>query len=179
MKIGARMGGRDRRNAISHRTTVPGALGSHCAKTSDGGVYIAPYLWGRGAPLGGNMRLRFCEITILALFVATACPLRIFAKDPISAKNPASQSDWLKQTPETLKVGIEQNHPAAFYILASKLFGDGKKDEAVFWFYAGQLRYRFYLKANPGLNPSGDPALFASLSETVGRPVNEYAFGDI
>jgi hypothetical protein len=99
--------------------------------------------------------------------------------DVPAIKSPPSQSDWSQLTPDALKAGIEQNHPAAYYILASKLFASGKKEEAVFWFYAGQLRYRFYLKATPDLPPSGDPALFASLSETVGRPLNEYAFGDI
>ena len=81
---------------------------------------------------------------------------------------------------EQLKDGIENKHPAQFYILAEKLFAAGKKDEAVFWYYAGQLRYRVYLLVNKDkLDPSGDPALFASLSEEVGRPINEYAFGDI
>lgn len=74
---------------------------------------------------------------------------------------------------------LPDEHPASYYVYAGRLFGEGKKDEAVFWFYAGQLRYRFHLKANPNLPPSGDPALFASLSETVGRPINEYAFGSI
>jgi uncharacterized protein with von Willebrand factor type A (vWA) domain len=43
----------------------------------------------------------------------------------------------------------------------------------------GQLRYRTHLKARPDLKPDGDPALFGSLSEVVGKPVNEYAFGDL
>ena len=43
----------------------------------------------------------------------------------------------------------------------------------------GQLRYRFHLAVTKGLDPSGDPAVFASLSEMVGRPLNEYAFGDV
>jgi hypothetical protein len=91
-----------------------------------------------------------------------------------SAQNPASLSI------EQLRNGIENQHPANFYILAEKLFAAGKKDEAVFWFYAGQLRYRVYLLVNQGkLDPSGDPALFASFSEVIGRPINEYAFGDI
>ncbi|MBV9875206.1 MAG: hypothetical protein JO025_10800 [Verrucomicrobia bacterium] len=81
---------------------------------------------------------------------------------------------------DQLRNGIENQHPAAFYILAQKLFTAGQKDDAVFWFYAGQLRYRVYLLVNKDkLDPSGDPALFASLSEDVGRPINEYAFGDI
>jgi hypothetical protein len=29
------------------------------------------------------------------------------------------------------------------------------------------------------LDPTGDPAVFAALSEEIGRPINEYAFGDI
>ena len=91
-----------------------------------------------------------------------------------SAQNPANLSI------EQLRNGIENKHPSYFYILAWKLFAAGKKDEAVFWFYEGQLRYRFYLLVNKDkLDPSGDPALFASLSEEIGRPLNEYAFGDI
>jgi hypothetical protein len=83
------------------------------------------------------------------------------------------------RTPQALQAGIEDAHPATYYILASKLFRDGKADEAVFWFYLGQLRYRVHLTARKGLDPSDDPALFSSLSEVVGRPLNEYAFGDL
>ena len=88
-------------------------------------------------------------------------------------------ADFNKLTVEELKAGIEKQHPAAYYVLAGKLFEGAAKDEAVFWFYAGQLRYRFHLAANPDLPKSGDPALFGSLSEVVGTPLNEYAFGDL
>jgi hypothetical protein len=70
-------------------------------------------------------------------------------------------------------------HPAEYYRRAAKLFQDGEKDDAVFVFYLGQLRYRARLAARRDLKPDGDPALFLSLSEVVGRPLNEYAFGDI
>jgi len=70
-------------------------------------------------------------------------------------------------------------HPAEYYRRASALFKDGRKDDAVVIFYLGQLRYRAHLAARRDLEPDGDPALFASLSEAVGRPLNEYAFGDI
>ena len=91
-----------------------------------------------------------------------------------SAQDPATLSI------EQLRSTIENQHTSGFYILAEKLFAAGKKDEAVFWFYAGQLRYRVYLLVNKDkLEPSGDPAVFASLSEEIGRPLNEYAFGDI
>jgi hypothetical protein len=92
----------------------------------------------------------------------------------------ASGVDLSSLSIDQLKNGIENQHPTAFYILAQKLFIAGQKDDAVFWFYAGQLRYRVYLLVNKhSLDPSGDPALFASLSEDVGRSINEYAFGDI
>ena len=70
-------------------------------------------------------------------------------------------------------------HPSEYYRRTARLFGDGRKDDAVFMFYLGQLRYRAHLAARPNQKPDGDPALFASLQETVGRPLNEYAFGEI
>jgi hypothetical protein len=82
------------------------------------------------------------------------------------------------QTPAQLKQDIEKRHPADYYLLAAKLFKDSAtKQEALFWFYVGQLRYRYYLAANPDLPRDGDPAVFASLSEVIGRPINEYAGG--
>ena len=82
------------------------------------------------------------------------------------------------QTPAQLKQDIEKKHPSAYYMLAAQLFKDpATKREALFWFYVGQLRYRYHLAANPDLPRDGDPALFASLSEVVGRPINEYAGG--
>jgi hypothetical protein len=75
---------------------------------------------------------------------------------------------------------LAAQHPAEYYRQAARLFEAGRKDDAVFLFYLGQLRFRAHLSARRGeLKPDGDPALFASLSEVVGRPVNEYAFGDI
>jgi hypothetical protein len=87
--------------------------------------------------------------------------------------------DLTSLTPAQLIEEIEQLHPAAYYILAAKLFQTDQKDEAVFWFYTGQIRYRCYLAAHPDLEPSGDPALFGALSAQVGEPLNVYAFGDV
>jgi hypothetical protein len=123
--------------------------------------------------------VRIHQFTILSLIFSVAYFSAVHAQVAPPAKESPAESDFNKQTTEELKFGIEHKHPAAYYILASKLFADGKKDEAVFWFYAGQLRYRFHLESNRNLNPSGDPALFSSFSEVIGRPLNEYAFGDI
>lgn len=77
------------------------------------------------------------------------------------------------------RADAQATHPAEDYRAAAALFSAGRRDEATYRFYRGQYRFRVYLRARPNLPPSGEPALFASLGETVGRPINEWAFGDI
>ncbi|SFF50576.1 hypothetical protein SAMN05216566_1194 [Aureimonas phyllosphaerae] len=69
--------------------------------------------------------------------------------------------------------------PSEIMLRAAPLMKAGKGDEATFWFYAGQLRWRSRLNANPDQDPTGEPALFSSLFETLGPSVNGWAFGDI
>jgi hypothetical protein len=83
------------------------------------------------------------------------------------------------ETASDLVAPLNGQHPSAYYEAAMKLYNGGKREDAVFVFYLGQLRYRTLLAAKPDLPPDQDPALFDALSETVGRPLNEYAFGDI
>jgi hypothetical protein len=92
---------------------------------------------------------------------------------------PNYHHDYSNQSITSLKFEITDKHPSAYMLLANKLFSENYKDEAVIWFYVGQIRYRAYLKANPTLPRSGDPALFSSLMSVVGTPINEYAGGDI
>lgn len=74
---------------------------------------------------------------------------------------------------------ITQKHPITYIQLASELFQQNQKDEAVVWYYIGQMRYRAHLMAHPDLDPSGDPALYASLKYVVGTPINEYAGSNV
>lgn len=70
--------------------------------------------------------------------------------------------------------------PCELYQLAAELLGmEGRAGEAVKWFYIGQMRYRFHLAATKQPPAANDRVLFSALSESVGRPVNEYAFGDV
>jgi hypothetical protein len=108
--------------------------------------------------------LRFAAAAVIALAVSQGSPM-------------AQASQPLPAPPGTEQLRGE--HPAEYYKRAAVLFRHGKQDEAVFVFYLGQLRYRARLLAHPNLDPSGEPALFASLSQVVGKPLNEYAFGDI
>lgn len=74
---------------------------------------------------------------------------------------------------------LNGQHPAAYYTEAARLLSAGARDDAVFVFYLGQLRFRTHLMARNQRGPNSDAPLFGSLSESVGRPVNEYAFGDV
>jgi len=77
----------------------------------------------------------------------------------------------------TLRTTITQRHPADYYVLASRLFGHGEKDEAVFWFYAGQLRFRALNACHPEQASSGGAALLSALQSSVGQVMNEYIGG--
>jgi hypothetical protein len=87
--------------------------------------------------------------------------------------------DLQKLPPAKIETALPNHHPSAYYGYAIRLFDQGKKDDAVFWYYVGQLRYRFHLKANPNLEPSGDPAAFSALSATIGPIINPYAGGSV
>ena len=61
----------------------------------------------------------------------------------------------------------------------NRLWEAGRKDEAVFFFYLGQLRFRARLIANPNGDPTGERALYDALMSAMGPPINQYAFGDM
>ena len=66
--------------------------------------------------------------------------------------------------------------PPVLYFLSSILFEQGKKDEAVFWFYAGQLRGR--IDATICVDKSARAAIGA-LNQKFGSPINQYSFKNI
>lgn len=82
--------------------------------------------------------------------------------------------------PDESLARAEALHPAELYRVAAQLLGrPDRADEAVMWFYVGQLRYRFLLAATKPPPGANERVLFSALSESVGRPVNTYAFGDV
>jgi hypothetical protein len=83
------------------------------------------------------------------------------------------------QSVEALAAGIEHEPPTAAFELTKRLWEAGRKDDAVFFFYLGQLRFRAHLLANPSSDPSSQRALFDALMAALGPPINQYAFGDI
>lgn len=69
----------------------------------------------------------------------------------------------------------ERYAPPVLMALSYFLFQDGRKDEAAFWFYAGQLRARF--DANRCADVTARQAV-SILNNQFGPPINQYMFQD-
>ena len=61
------------------------------------------------------------------------------------------------------------------FFLAQRLFDAGRRDEATFWFYEGQVRWRPLL----GDPARGDPDRFNDLFERIGPSINGWAMRDL
>lgn len=70
---------------------------------------------------------------------------------------------------------LDKKHPSQYYDEMANFLSAEKYNEAVFLFYLGQMRYKFYNSVNPKYQPSNDGALFASLKMVLGEPINLYA----
>lgn len=115
------------------------------------------------------------------------------AQTPVIAPKreyPQVDSGLVKETMRVLANGVSQEKqralerfqahpelypPPVFYAMSGVLFEDGKKDEAAFWFYAGQLRARF--DANRSANGFG--MVVDLLNNTYGTPINQYMFQNV
>jgi len=79
---------------------------------------------------------------------------------------------------------LHWQHPAGYYWAAERLFREGKKDDAVFAYCLGDLRFRAHLLARENLPDHDemfrrDRQLMGILANVVGGSINEYAGGDI
>jgi hypothetical protein len=77
---------------------------------------------------------------------------------------------------ESIISSPDKHPPAVFYLLSHALFQRDRKDEAAFWFYAGQLRARF--DACRCTDETASQAV-DSLNELFGPQINEQCFKDI
>ena len=66
-------------------------------------------------------------------------------------------------------------NPAVLYALSDALFRSNKKDDAIYWFYLGQLRARS--DANKALDASAKQAV-GVLNQRYGTQINQYSFKD-
>lgn len=70
---------------------------------------------------------------------------------------------------------LYKSHPVVYLERAAALLEKGDMEQAVFWYYVGQMRFRLHLMVNPDLEPAGDPMMFSAMEYLVGEPVNQYA----
>jgi len=70
-------------------------------------------------------------------------------------------------------------HPAQMLQLAARLSDEGNRlDDALFWFYAGQLRWRIELACDPP-EPGGEGVVLGAMMGTLGPMINRYAASDV
>lgn len=80
------------------------------------------------------------------------------------------------QTIGAVRTNSGAYQPPVLYAISSKLFQSGQQEEALYWFYLGQLRARS--DANKALDPSSAAAV-DTLNSKYGPPINRFAFQNI
>jgi len=115
--------------------------------------------------------MRMLQTRLLGMMLALL-PAQAWGQAP---PPPAAQKEKLLAFEKSLL----SEHPASYFAYANALWYSGARDQAVFWFYAGTLRFRFRLMATEPTDPSGEPALYSSLRATLGEPINLYAGADL
>jgi hypothetical protein len=69
---------------------------------------------------------------------------------------------------------LDRKHPEKYFEAIGDCMKQGRFDDAAFLYYLGILRYRYYNRANPRYQASGDGALLASFEYMAGGPINLY-----
>jgi len=119
------------------------------------------------------MRARICSGIVLMFFGSAtafaqgslAAQDRILACDPAVAMAAARE---ILNDPKSLREPTEMFTPALV------LFQGGQKDEALFWFYAAQLRARYQIIFQQG----GRGQLLQVMVGAVGAPIDNYGLSD-
>lgn len=101
------------------------------------------------------------------------------ARDMVSQPADALTPEQIKTlSAAQVEAKLPQQHPAAYYLYASRIFNEGRKDDAVVWYYVGELRYRFLMEAQPSKQRE-ESTVFNSMHSMVGGMINQYAAGDL
>ena len=79
--------------------------------------------------------------------------------------------------PAEIERQLPNANPLNYFLYAGRLFRDGQNDKAVFWYHAGELRFKFMTLAHQS-SPDAGQALFESMQATVGQPISLYAGSD-
>ena len=97
------------------------------------------------------------------------------ARDTIQALTKGSAVEQDRAVAAVLK-SPKDYAPPVFYVMSNVLFAKGRKDDAEFWFYSGQLRARY--DANRCTDGSAADEV-GILNDQYGSEINKYAFLDL
>jgi hypothetical protein len=128
-----------------------------------------------------------CSYIILAVFTASAADIPIEPSGAYKDIDVRLSIDTIKalrdfkgekqtKVANTVIAKPGEFSPPVLYVLSSVLFEQGKKDDAVFWFYAGQLRGR--IDANICADKTAASAI-AALNQQFGPAINKYSFQNL
>lgn len=121
--------------------------------------------------------IRSATLRRLALAVAMFClGANVAQATPLDGGDRRSNILRARDEPlDSLIQNAEHAPPITLVLLAKRLYDVDRRDEAVFWFYVGQLRWRACLIQSRNC----DGQTFSRLFETVGPDINQYAFRTI
>jgi hypothetical protein len=128
-----------------------------------------------------NLPIIACALAICALLAslpAAASPAPASAVAPLSAESRLKSCDpaiALAAAEEIVHDPASLKEPLSLFAPATVMFLNGKKDEAVFWYFAAQLRTRYQL----AFEKEDRGQLLYVIAKTEGKLISSYALQDI
>lgn len=128
--------------------------------------------------------MKYLTLFLIVLLAGCTLPSQVVVKPQgefaTIQVEPSNSEIKLLTKRDTAAMGrVTQNpgayNPAVLYALADALFRSGRKDDALYWFYLGQLRARS--DANKALDISARQAV-SVLNQRYGPQINQYSFKD-
>jgi hypothetical protein len=74
--------------------------------------------------------------------------------------------------PREVEKSLTESHPSMYIAYSIRQFKSGKQDDAVLWYYIGQIRWKYFLLLNPDAN---DEAQLALITKNYGQAVGDWA----
>lgn len=109
------------------------------------------------------------------LATAIIASVAVFSPTAFASESGLNAQNVLTLPSAQVERELPNSNPAYYLVYSSVLWSKGERDKALFWFYLGQLRYKFCLASMQSGGPSCDASLFASLFEEIGSQINLYA----
>jgi hypothetical protein len=74
--------------------------------------------------------------------------------------------------PKEVEKALAESHPSMYIAYSIRQFKSGKQDDAVLWYYIGQIRWKYFLLVNPD---PGAEAQLAQVTKDFGQVIGDWA----